>query len=118
MTGGGIDWRYRVTVARCAGRMWERHGRWLDEGTLRSDVRRGARGSPERDAQREHVLLIDSTIVRVHQHLPAHWLVARGDRPASMVRPQFANRLSSQCVSGSNNGARGRACTAFPVLIF
>ena len=45
---------------------------WLDEGTYVRMFAAVLAAAAECDAQRERVLSFDSTIVRVHQHLPAH----------------------------------------------
>ena len=45
---------------------------WLDEGTYVRMFAAVVAAAAECDAQRERVLSFDSTIVRVHQHLPAH----------------------------------------------
>lgn len=76
LTLEGIIWRFRTgspwrDVPEYFGSwqsIWERHRRWSDDGTYVRMFAAVRAAAPERDAQLERLLSIDSTIVRAHQH--------------------------------------------------
>ncbi|PZS27339.1 MAG: IS5 family transposase [Pseudonocardiales bacterium] len=76
LTLEGIIWRYRTgspwrDVPDHFGAwqsVWERHRRWSDDGTYVRMFAAVRAAAPERDAQLQNLLSVDSTISRAHQH--------------------------------------------------
>ncbi len=76
LTLEGIIWRYRTgspwrDVPDHFGAwqsIWERHRRWSDDGTYVRMFAAVRAAAPERDAQLQNLLSVDSTITRAHQH--------------------------------------------------